>query len=87
MYFQMPGVGPITTDMPLSSTTEDGVIDFYDDGILSVVPTIYDEPIKKSSDGGRARAGPGRRLPEGNSSLAISSENLLERKEVLAGKD
>lgn len=82
---EVPGVGPSTTNMPLSDTTavDDGAMDSKD-RILDGVTPISEVPIKKSIDEGRARAGHGDRLQEKNSSLAISSENLLERKEVLA---
>ncbi|XP_030606193.1 syndecan-2-like [Archocentrus centrarchus] len=77
---EVPDVGPSTTNTPLSDTTaaDDGAMDSNDRNLDGLTP-IYEDTIKKSVHDGQARAGHGDRLQD-----VISSENLLERKEVLA---
>lgn len=88
------GVGPTadwfakdtsTTNVPPSgSTRADGVINSGKERRLDVLNTQYEEPIKKSDE---TLTKADREGLFGENSMEVSSENLLERKEVLAGKD
>lgn len=88
------GVGPTadwfakdtsTTNVPPSgSTRADGVINSGKERRLDVLNTQYEGPIKKSDE---TLTKADREGLFGENSMEVSSENLLERKEVLAGKD
>lgn len=71
-----------TTNVPPSgSTRADGVINSGKERRLDVLNTQYEEPIKKSDE---TLTKADREGLFGENSMEVSSENLLERKEVLA---
>ncbi|XP_014193157.1 syndecan-2 isoform X1 [Haplochromis burtoni] len=73
---------PSTTNVPPSgSTRADGVINSGKERRLDVLNPQYEEPIKKSDE---TLNKADREGLFGENSMEVSSENLLERKEVLA---
>lgn len=69
---------------PRGSTRADGVINSGKERRLDVLNPQYEEPIKRSDE---TLTKADRDGLFGENSMEVSSENLLERKEVLAGKD